>query len=59
VLREDFAGLPDLLALGPPPQPERIPEPLQESEPEPEMEPMPAEHASAPAPVEPDQLGLF
>ncbi len=51
-LREDFAGIPELLALPAPEQPELVavaaaPEP--EPEPEPEVE----------APAEPDQLGLF
>jgi uracil-DNA glycosylase len=49
VLREDFARIPELLALDPPPQPEPVvPEPEPgEPEPEPELEPA----------IE--QLGLF
>jgi DNA polymerase len=66
VLRADFARIPELLALGPPPQPEPVamaPEPA-EVEPEPPgVGPAPPE----PAPVEPagqgsdggEQLGLF
>ena len=65
-LRADFAKIPELLALGPPPQPERIgdvPEYDLESEPASESESMPAsesesmpasESESTPAP-EPDQ----
>jgi DNA polymerase len=49
-LREDFAGLPELLALGPPEQPEPVPEPVEE-------EPVQAP-PEGPEP-EPDQLGLF
>jgi DNA polymerase len=51
-LREDFARLPELLALGAPEQPfaEEVPEPLEE-ETAPDVE-------AAPGP-EPDQLGLF
>jgi DNA polymerase len=53
-LREDFARIPELLALPAPEQPEPEPEPELvmagvEAEPEPEVE----------APAEPDQLGLF
>jgi uracil-DNA glycosylase family 4 len=54
-LRHDFAQIPALLALGPPPQPaqpEREPEPAPEPEPEPPA-PTPAETP------QPDQLGLF
>jgi DNA polymerase len=52
--REDFARIPELLALPAPEQPEPEPEPELvmagvEAEPEPEVE----------APAEPDQLGLF
>ena len=54
-LRADFARLPELLALDPPPQPEP-PEPVV---PEPEI----VEEIEAAAPVEeepaPSQLGLF
>jgi DNA polymerase len=64
-LRADFERLPELLALGPPPQPEPAP-PVAEVSPDlleamPEVEPEP-EPAPAPAPVEPQpaaQLGLF
>jgi uracil-DNA glycosylase family 4 len=59
-LRADFQRLPDLLALGPPPQPQRvepIPEPVPEAD-EPEAMPeseRPAAHEREPA----AQLGLF
>ncbi len=55
VLREDFARIPDLLALGPPPQPEAVPEPLV-----PMDEPL-AHDVQMPAAVSAadDQLGLF
>jgi uracil-DNA glycosylase len=53
-LREDFAGLPTLLAEQAPPQPEEIPEPL------PELERDLVDAAAAePAPDPADQLGLF
>jgi DNA polymerase len=58
-LREDFARIPELLALGAPPQPdfgEPVPGP-DDLVPEP-AEPGPEETAVPPAP-EPDQLGLF
>ena len=62
-LRTDFARLPELLAQGPPPQPEHVDE---EIEPLPELEepvPEPADDDVAPeAAAEPppdDQLGLF
>jgi uracil-DNA glycosylase family 4 len=58
-LREDFARIPELLAMGPPEQPEpeeRPPEPPLEVEEEPQAEA--AAPASPPAP-EADQLGLF
>ncbi len=55
-LREDFARLPELLAMGPPQQPAEL-------EPEPEAEPEHAPQAAAPAEhrngAEADQLGLF
>jgi uracil-DNA glycosylase family 4 len=54
ILREDFARLPELLALEPPEQPQ----PLPELEPEPEPEPAEAAAEAASAP-EVDQLGLF
>jgi uracil-DNA glycosylase len=57
VLRQDFARLPDLLALPAPPQPgpiEEIPEPEDVPEPEPELAP-PEERADP----EREQLGLF
>ena len=52
-LRDDFARIPELLALDPPPQPEieTAPVPEIEREPVPEAEPEPApetEHARAP-----------
>ena len=54
VLREDFARIPELLALDPPPQPQ------QEPELEPEL-PVEVEVSAMPEPVGPaaDQLGLF
>ena len=54
VLREDFARIPELLALDPPPQPQ------QEPELEPEL-PVEVEVRAMPEPVAPaaDQLGLF
>jgi DNA polymerase len=69
-LRTDFAALPELLAMGPPPQPELL-EPVPEIEPEaafpPDGVPEAADAAAAPpAPAEEsadepsaDQLGLF
>ena len=62
-LRDDFARIPELLALDPPPQPEPAVEPEIELEPEPaapaelSTEPEP-ERAPAPDPGDP-QLGLF
>jgi hypothetical protein len=53
VLREDFARLPQLLALGPPAQPEPAPEMAAVAE-EPEVEEL-----SEPASGEDEQLGLF
>lgn len=53
-LREDFARLPDLLALGAPEQPEEIPELLDET---PAAAPEPA--GAGEAESEADQLGLF
>jgi uracil-DNA glycosylase family 4 len=67
-LREDFARLPELLALPEPPQPERDPEPVV---PEPELVAVAAERApepqrdepepepAAPEPPGDEQLGLF
>ena len=57
-LRTDFHRIPELLALGPPEQPE-MPELLPEPEPEPPPEPEPS---SPPSPYDrepPPQLGLF
>jgi len=53
-LREDFARLPDLLAMGAPEQPQEIPE-LEE--PPPPVEPAPESAGTAES--ETDQLGLF
>jgi DNA polymerase len=65
-LREDFARLPDLLAMGPPDQPAAEPMPEPELEHDPVPEPEPAAAAAAPAgdtdaqeQAEADQLGLF
>lgn len=66
VLREDFARIPALLAMDPPPQPD-APEPEAVAEPEAEVElvpaaasaPAPAAEASEPEPVPAGQLGLF
>jgi hypothetical protein len=74
-LREDFARLPELLALGPPAQPEDLeaPEPLDQRSPAgSEAAPKPAEPTEGPPAAgagsvrgtvepapEPDQLGLF
>jgi len=52
VLRADFARIPDLLALDPPPQPEPVVEDLVVPEPELALEP-------AEPPAEVSQLGLF
>jgi DNA polymerase len=65
VLRADFARIPELLALEPPPQPravEPVPEPERVAEPEPEPVPSlldddPPRAVPAPEPV--SQLGLF
>jgi uracil-DNA glycosylase len=57
-LREDFAGLPELIALGPPEQPEAVPEPIAGPVPEPPEEP-PLEASGEDQPAEQDQLGLF
>jgi uracil-DNA glycosylase len=57
-LRSDFHRIPELLALGPPPQPEPIEELPELEEPEREAEPEP----EAPRALEPEpapQLGLF
>ena len=71
VLRADFARIPELLALEPPPQPravEPVPEPEPEPEPErlaePEPEPVPSlldddPPRAVPAPEPVAQLGLF
>jgi DNA polymerase len=56
VLRADFARIPELLALEPPPQP-GVPEPVS-PEPSPPAEPEPAPEAEAEA-VPAGQLGLF
>jgi hypothetical protein len=67
-LRADFAQLPELLAMGPPPQPERLEEPVPEIEPEdafpPDGQAAPEDAALAAAAedeeaVSADQLGLF
>jgi len=72
-LRADFARLPELLALGPPPQPEGFDEPVPEIEPaaafppDGEVPPLDstlsaaaaAEQAAGEAEPSPDQLGLF
>ncbi len=64
-LREDFARLPELLALGPPVQPEGAQEPVQEANAEPPegMREAVRERASVQEPAdggpEADQLGLF
>jgi uracil-DNA glycosylase len=68
-LRADFAALPELLAMGPPPQPEALEEPVPEIEPEeafpPDGVPAPEDStlAAAPAPAveqpSADQMGLF
>ena len=67
-LRTDFAQLPELLALGPPPQPERLEEPVPEIEPEdafpPDGQAAPEDSTLAAAAedeeaVSADQLGLF
>jgi uracil-DNA glycosylase len=54
-LREDFARLPELLALGAPEQPQQIPEIPDLREPAPQSD----APASSQAPDELDQLGLF
>lgn len=61
VLRQDFARLPELLALGAPPQPgvvERPPEPEPEPEPERETQAVPEADVVAVA-LDDQQLGLF
>jgi uracil-DNA glycosylase family 4 len=61
LLREDFAKLPALLEMAPPPQPEAEPEPEPQTLAEP-AEPAPEETGPDPAPDEPpadSQLGLF
>jgi uracil-DNA glycosylase family 4 len=57
-LREDFARLPELLALGAPEQPQAMPE-LPEPEPEAASGAPPPLHESDQAADEADQLGLF
>lgn len=57
-LREDFQRLPELLALGPPAQPQVGEVPALAEEPAHAAEPA-ASTAGGPAPVEADQLGLF
>jgi len=54
-LREDFARLPELLALGAPEQPPEAPEPVEEIE----VEQAPAPAQPAQRQPEVDQLGLF
>jgi uracil-DNA glycosylase len=60
-LREDFARLPELLALGPPRQPLREPIALEQEPPAGQLPARPAELAELDAgePTEADQLGLF
>jgi DNA polymerase len=62
-LRDDFARIPELLALEPPPQPHAAPAPERAAVAEPEDAPVPGEppHAAngTPEPSEPTQLGLF
>jgi uracil-DNA glycosylase len=61
-LRSDFHRIPELLALGPPPQPETVEEMPELDEPEPEPEREAHRGPSAGPPGEPagvDQLGLF
>jgi uracil-DNA glycosylase len=61
-LRSDFHRIPELLALGPPPQPETVEEMPELDEPEPEPEREAHRGRSAGPPGEPagvDQLGLF
>jgi DNA polymerase len=53
-LRADFQRIPELLALGAPPQPEPVPE-----LPEIEIEPEPLESDQLTAPEPAPQLGLF
>jgi DNA polymerase len=60
-LRADFQRIPDLLKLGPPPQPEPV-EPMPEMPEMPdvaEIEPGQAEVSSPPPPPDSEQLGLF
>jgi uracil-DNA glycosylase len=57
-LREDFTRLPELLALGAPEQPERIPE-LPADLPEPMAVEQAAQAVVGDTHAEPDQLGLF
>jgi uracil-DNA glycosylase family 4 len=65
MLRDDFARIPELLALDPPPQPEPVVEPAPEPEPEPEPASVGASESKteslAEPPPDPDdaQLGLF
>ena len=58
-LREDFARLPELLALDAPPQPEPA-APPEPAVPEPELAAVTAEPGGEPEPPDDDaQLGLF
>src|SRR5438067_13162888 len=60
-LREDFHRIPEILALGPPEQPEPVPEP-EAPEPVPELELPPLEVAEPPLELDAEpakQLGLF
>jgi DNA polymerase len=58
MLRADFHRIPDLLALGPPPQPEPV-QPIGELEEQPEPIPEPEEPPAAGEPEPAAQLGLF
>jgi uracil-DNA glycosylase family 4 len=60
-LRADFARIPDLLAQGPPPQPEPVPEPerIPETEPAAALEPETEPRLRAELELQAEQLGLF
>jgi DNA polymerase len=58
MLRADFRRIPDLLALGPPPQPEPV-RPLGVLDEQPEPIPEPEEPPAAGEPEPAAQLGLF
>ncbi len=58
MLRADFHRIPELLALGPPPQPEAMPELEPEIEPE-ELDAGELSSAGGPAPEPAAQLDLF